>query len=155
MPCVACTCTSTIASIREDAPAAMTARLRNFTYVYPYLRRIYLADRQGVVLSSSDPGDVGRSVFDISPGLREQLRQRVAAAGRLGRAGEPRPRIATPTTQTFQSARDHSVIRKQHVGGVLVAEMLDAPFEEMLRDISERAIGAQQAYLMESAESSC
>src|SRR5688572_17668350 len=60
-------------AIREDVLATMTARLRNFTYVYPYLRRIYFTDRQGVVLSSSDPGDIGRALVDISPGARDSF----------------------------------------------------------------------------------
>jgi hypothetical protein len=64
--------------IRENTPAAMTTRLRNFTYVYPYMRRIYLADPQGMVLFSSDPGDVGRSVLDLSPGLRSSLLDYIA-----------------------------------------------------------------------------
>ncbi len=134
-------------AIREDAPAAMTTRLRNFTYVYPYLRRIYFADNQGKVLSSSDPGDINRSVFDISPGLRNNfgsvLRRPVGSVELVSLTHD-----RDEDDQTFHLlATIHD--SKQRVGGVLIAELLDAPFEEMLRDISTRDIGTQQAYLME------
>lgn len=132
--------------IRDNTPAAMTTRLRNFTYVYPYMRRIYLADPQGVVLFSSDPGDVGRSAFDLSPGLRsnfESVLRRPVGSVELVSLAEPSAQSAT--FSLLVTVRDF----KDHVGGVLVGEMLDAPFEEMLRDVGERATGAQQAYLIE------
>ena len=133
-------------AIREDAPAAMTERLRNFTYVYPYLRRIYFVDRDGRVLSSSDTADIGRTAFDISPGLRQNfasvLRRPLGSVELVSRI-----HARDGDGQTFQLlATIHD--SKQHVGGVLIAELLDAPFEEMLRDISSRAIGSQHSYLV-------
>lgn len=134
-------------AIREDVLAAMTARLRNFTYVYPYLRRIYFTDRQGVVLSSSDPGDIGRTVSDISPGVRDNFTSVLKRpVGSVELVTLTKDRDADDQTfQLLATIQDS----QQHVGGVLVAELLDAPFEEILRDISEHAIGTQQAYLME------
>ena len=133
-------------AIREDAPAAMTARLRNFTYVYPYLRRIYLVDRQGTVLSSSDPADVRRSVFDIAPGLRANFASVLGRpVGSVELVNLTRERDADD--ETFQLlATIHA--SSQHAGGVLIAELLDAPFEEMLRDLGDRGAGAQQAYVI-------
>jgi hypothetical protein len=134
-------------AIREDVLATMTARLRNFTYVYPYLRRIYFTDRQGVVLSSSDPGDIGRTVFDISPGVRDNFTSVLTRpVGSVELVTLTKDRDADDQTFQLLATMQDS---QQHVGGVLVAELLDAPFEEILRDISERAIGTQQAYLME------
>ena len=132
-------------AIREDAPAAMTARLRNFTYVYPYLRRIYIADRHGAVLASSDPADVDRSAFDIAPGLRANFAsvlKRPLGSVELVSLGK-KSNARHETFQLLASIRDS----KEHVGGVLIAELLDAPFEEMLRDLADRNRGAQQTYL--------
>jgi signal transduction histidine kinase/CheY-like chemotaxis protein len=131
--------------IRENTPAAMTTRLRNFTYVYPYMRRIYLVDPQGTVLFSSNPGDVSRTIFDIAPGLRHNFESVLRRpVGSVELVSLPEPTDAS-TFHLLVTVRDF----KEHVGGVLVGELLDAPFEEMLRDIGERGMGAQPAYLIE------
>jgi signal transduction histidine kinase/DNA-binding response OmpR family regulator len=134
-------------ALREDAPTEMTARLRNVTYVYPYLRRIYLADEQGKILSSSNREDIGRSAFDISPGLRTNfasvLRRPV---GSVELADLSLDKDADDETFQLLATIPDS---KQRLGGVLIAELLDAPFEEMLREISKRTVGGQRAYLVE------
>ncbi|WP_293858956.1 ATP-binding protein, partial [Steroidobacter sp.] len=134
-------------ALREDSSAAMTARLRNFTYVYPYMRRIYLTNPQGTVVSSSDAHDVGHSVHELSPGLRanfDSVLQRPVGSAEL---------VSLTKERDADDATFHLMITirdaKQHVGGVLIAELLDAPFEEMLRDIGKRATGARQAYLID------
>jgi signal transduction histidine kinase/DNA-binding response OmpR family regulator len=135
--------------IRENTPAAMTTRLRNFTYVYPYMRRIYLVDPEGVVLFSSDPADFGRSMIDVAPGLLRNfesvLHRPVGSVELVTLSGERDERSAT--FHLLVTVRDVN----EHVGGVLVGEMLDAPFEEMLRDAGDRATGVRQAYLIEPA----
>ncbi len=50
--------------VREGKPEQIAAELRNVTYVYPYLKRIYLADPHGQILASSDAFDVGHSAFE-------------------------------------------------------------------------------------------
>jgi len=133
-------------AIREDAEAQITARLRNVTYVYPYLRRVYFADRQGDIVSSSNPEDIGRSVFDVSPGLRTNFASVLQRpAGSVELADLSRERDADDETfQLLATVQD----ARQHVG-VVVAELLDAPFEEMLSEISERTVGDQRAYLVD------
>ncbi len=76
-------------AIRDDTPAEMTARLRNFTYVYPYMRRIYLANLQGKILSSVGSGRCRSLGGRAHARTARQFQQRPAAAGRFGRAGEP------------------------------------------------------------------
>ncbi len=124
-------------ALHKDTPADMTARLQNFTYVYPYMRRIYLTDLQGKVLSSSDANDVGHSVFDFTPGLRANFAsvvQRPVGSAELVSLTHERD-ADDSTFYLMITVRDAD----NHVGGVMIAELLDAPFEEMLRDISKRA----------------
>src|SRR5688572_22699273 len=40
--------------VREGAPEDVSRQLRSATYIYPYLRRIYLSDPRGRILASSD-----------------------------------------------------------------------------------------------------
>ncbi|HEY0684797.1 MAG TPA: ATP-binding protein [Steroidobacter sp.] len=134
-------------AVREGSPAEIGARLRNFTYIYPYMRRIYLADPHGKVMFSSDVSDVGQSVYELSPGLRANftsVQQRPVGMAELVSLRHERER---------DDATFHLLITvpddKHRPGGVLIAELLDAPFEEMLRDISKRIRGTQRAYLIE------
>lgn len=134
-------------AIRAETLAEMTARLRNFTYVYPYMRRIYFASLQGKILSSSDPADVGHSVAELTPGLRANFTsvvQRPVGSAELVSLTHERDSDDS-TFYLMVTVRD----AKQRIGGVMIAELLDAPFEEMLRDISKRATAGQQAYLIE------
>jgi signal transduction histidine kinase/DNA-binding response OmpR family regulator len=134
-------------ALREDAPADMAARLRNLTYVYPYLRRIYFVDRQGAILSSSNSEDIGRSAFESSPGLKANFAsvlQRPVGSVELADLSQDRG-ADDDTFQLLATIQDS----RQHVGGVLIAELLNAPFEEMLSEISQRTVGDQRAYLVE------
>ncbi|MET0533177.1 MAG: ATP-binding protein, partial [Steroidobacter sp.] len=135
-------------ALRSDSLAEVTDRLRNFTYVYPYLRRIYFVDRQGRVLSSSDPADIDRSIFDISPGLRNNFASVLKRpTGSIELADLSRNRDANDETfQLLVTLHDS----KPSLGGVLVAELLDAPFEELLSEINERSVGGQGAYLLDA-----
>ena len=135
-------------AIQEDAPGAIVAQLRSITYVYPYLRRIYLADDAGFVLASSDPSDIGRSTFDVSPGLRARFASvlkrpigsiEVANIDRDAHSGRRVLRLLTRINDKRGISR-----------GVLVSELLNAPFEEMLRDVNRRAVGDQRAYLVDA-----
>jgi signal transduction histidine kinase/DNA-binding response OmpR family regulator len=133
--------------LHKDTRAELKARLQNFTYVYPYMRRIYLTNLQGNVLSSSDANDIGHSVFDFTAGLRANFASVV-----LRPVGS-----AELVSLTHERDKDDSAFylmitvrdANNHVGGVMIAELLDAPFEEMLRDISKRASAERQAYLIE------
>jgi signal transduction histidine kinase/CheY-like chemotaxis protein len=133
-------------SLRKDDPQAMVARLRGITYVYPYVGRIYLADSAGVILASSEPEDIGRSAFEVT-GLRARFASVLArplgsiemAGLQLGSSSD-RPAFRLLT----QIAGEDGASR-----GVLVSEILNAPIEEMLRDVNRRAPGAQQAYLVD------
>jgi signal transduction histidine kinase/CheY-like chemotaxis protein len=134
-------------ALHKDTPTDMQARLQNFTYVYPYMRRICLTNLQGKVLSSSDANDVGRSVLDFTPGLRANLVsvvQRPVGSAELVSLTHERD-ADDSTFYLMISVRDAN----NHIGGVMIAELLDAPFEEMLRDISKRATAERQAYLIE------
>jgi signal transduction histidine kinase/DNA-binding response OmpR family regulator len=134
-------------AIRADESVDMTARLRNVTYVYPYLRRIYFVDRRGKILSSSNPEDIGRSAFELSPGLRANFASVLQRpAGSVELADLSRNRDADDQTFQLLATVPDS---KQRVGGILIAELLDAPFEEMLSEISERTVGGQHAYIVE------
>ena len=133
-------------AIREDEPAAIVSQLRAITYVYPYLRRIYLASEDGAIVASSDAADIGRSAFDLSPGLRPRfasvLKRPLGAIEMADRDSNS----TGPDIQLLTQIRD----RNGKSRGVLVSELLNAPFEEMLRDINRRAIGDQQAYLLDA-----
>jgi signal transduction histidine kinase/DNA-binding response OmpR family regulator len=132
--------------LRKDDPQSLVARLRGITYVYPYLGRIYLANTDGLILASSEPEDVGGSAFEVS-----ELRARFASVlkrplGSIEMAGleagthsnHPAFRLLT------QIADEHGASR-----GVLVSELLNAPIEEMLRDVNRGGTGAQEAYLID------
>ena len=135
-------------SLRDDGDRAMVARLRALTYVYPYIGRIYLADQSGIILASSEPSEVGSSAF-ASPGLKPYFRSVLERpfstieiadldAAARGQANAPVFRLLT------QIRDEQGKIR-----GILVSELLNAPFEEMLRDVNRRALGAQEAYLVD------
>jgi signal transduction histidine kinase/DNA-binding response OmpR family regulator len=135
-------------SLREDDDAAMVGRLRALTYVYPYIGRIYVADESGAIIASSEPADVGTSALE-SPGLKpffESVLKRPFGTIEIadmdpasrGKANAPVFRLLT------QIRSEQGKIR-----GILVSELLNAPFEEMLRDVNRRAIGAQEAYLVD------
>jgi signal transduction histidine kinase/DNA-binding response OmpR family regulator len=126
----------------------MVQRLRALTYVYPYIGRIYVADESGVILASSEPSEVGSSAFD-SPGLKpyfESVLKRPFSSIEIadldtasrGNANAPVFRLLT------QIRNEQGKIR-----GILVSELLNAPFEEMLRDVNRGALGVQEAYLVD------
>src|SRR6185295_2553286 len=52
------------AVIRDGGPAEVSKQLRTITYIYPWFRRLYLADEQGQIIASSDTFDVGHSVLE-------------------------------------------------------------------------------------------
>jgi signal transduction histidine kinase/DNA-binding response OmpR family regulator len=134
-------------ALQQDEPKAMVAQLRSITYVYPYLRRIYLADDTGAILASSDPADIGRSAFETSIDLRSHfasvLKRPLGSIEMADLDRDPGSDSAAfrLLTRIWDS---HGRTR-----GVLVSELLNAPFEEMLRDSNRHAIGAQQAYLVD------
>jgi signal transduction histidine kinase len=135
-------------SLREDDDEAMVKRLRTLTYVYPYIGRIYVADESGVIFASSEPSEVGRSAFE-SPGLEPHFRAALARpfgsveiadldAASHGKSNVPVIRLLT------QILNQQGKIR-----GILVSELLNAPFEEMLRDVNRHALETQEAYLVD------
>jgi signal transduction histidine kinase/DNA-binding response OmpR family regulator len=135
-------------AIKQDEPRAIDAQLREITYVYPYLRRIYLADDAGLILASSDSSDIGRSAFELS----EALRPRFASVMK-----RPLGSIEMADLDSESSAADRAIRLLVQISdlqgksrGILVSELLNAPFEEMLRDVNRRAIGDQQAYLLDA-----
>jgi signal transduction histidine kinase/CheY-like chemotaxis protein len=134
-------------SIREDQPASLSAQFRAITYVYPFLRRIYLADSSGVILASSDFSDIGRSAFEQSTGLRYRFASVIKRpSGSIEVAGpgddtQPAHRAFRLLTQILNSQGESR--------GVLVSELPNAPFEEILRDVNRRGTGTQRAYLVD------
>jgi signal transduction histidine kinase/DNA-binding response OmpR family regulator len=135
-------------SLREDDAAGMVARLRSLTYVYPYIGRIYVADESGMVLASSEPADLGRSAFS-SPGLEpyfQSIRKRPYGSIEIADL-DSAPHVANKTAvfRLLTQIRDN----QDHIRGILVSELLNAPFEEMLRDVNREALGAQRAYLVD------
>jgi len=135
-------------SLREDDDKAMVGRLRSLTYVYPYIGRIYVADESGVILTSSEPSDVGRSAF-LSPGLEpafQSVRNRPFGSieiADLDSASNGKSNAAV--FRLLTQIRDN----RGKIRGILVSELLNAPFEEMLRDVNRGALGEQQAYLID------
>jgi len=134
--------------VREGAPVDVSRELRSATYVYPYLRRIYLADPKGRIIASSDSFDVGHSVFELGDILHVHFAlalQRpygsvhVAVLERYGHDDRSIFHMLAPVNDTRGITR-----------GVLIAELLNAPFEEILRDVKSGASGADQAYLFDS-----
>jgi signal transduction histidine kinase/DNA-binding response OmpR family regulator len=135
-------------SLREDDDKAMVARLRSLTYVYPYISRIYVADESGVILTSSETSDVGRSAF-LSPGLEPSFQSvRKRPYGSIEIADLDSASNGQSNAAVFRlltQIRDN----RGKIRGILVSELLNAPFEEMLRDVNRGALGAQQAYLVD------
>jgi signal transduction histidine kinase/DNA-binding response OmpR family regulator len=133
-------------SLRKDDPESLAARLRGITYVYPYVGRIYLANSDGLILASSEPEDAGRSAFEVT-GLRAHfasvLERPLGSIEMAGlefgsKADHPAFRLLTQIADAQGASR-----------GVLVSEILNAPIEEMLRDVNRRGSGNQQAYLID------
>ena len=135
-------------TLSEDDDHASVGRLRALTYVYPYIGRIYVADASGAILASSEPADVGSSAFE-SPGLKpffESVLKRPFGAIEIADLdATSRSKPNAPVFRLLTQIRsDQGKIR-----GVLVSELLNAPFEEMLRDVNRRALDAQEAYLVD------
>jgi signal transduction histidine kinase/DNA-binding response OmpR family regulator len=135
-------------SLRDDDDAAMVKRLRDLTYVYPYIGRLYVADASGVILASSEPSEVGRSAFE-SPGLEAHFRGVLERPfGSIEIAGldeASRGRSNAPLFRLLTQIRNE----QGKIRGILVSELLNAPFEEMLRDVNRRALETQEAYLVD------
>ncbi|HEX3847977.1 MAG TPA: response regulator, partial [Steroidobacteraceae bacterium] len=135
-------------SLKEKQGGALVRHLRAATYVYPYLRRIYLADDAGNILTSSEPADTGRSAFALSDDLQPHFRRVLALpAGSVEMAGPAYPSKRAQAAFRLLTRIDDAP------GGrpiVLVSELLNAPFEEMLRDVGPGGSGIQQAYLVDA-----
>ena len=131
---------------KESEGDALVKRLRGITYVYPYLRRIYLADEAGNIVASSDPADMGRSAFFLSAGLRPHFDNvRRLPRGSIEVAGLDRDAHRSAFRLLTRIDDEPAGTRL-----ILVSELLNAPFEEMLRDVHRGARGTQQAYLVDS-----
>jgi signal transduction histidine kinase/DNA-binding response OmpR family regulator len=135
-------------SLRDDGDRAMVARLRALTYVYPYIGRIYLADQSGIILASSEPSEVGSSAF-ASPGLKPYftsvLERPFSTIEIADLDAAARGQANAPVFRLLTQIRDE----QGKIRGILVSELLNAPFEEMLRDVNRRELGAQEAYLVD------
>jgi len=127
--------------------ANLTSQLRGIIYVYPYFRRIYLTDDTGIILASSEPTDIGQSAFDGWAAMRSHLASvlkrpmgtvEMAEAGNESRADSSVFRLLAKLADTGNGRH-----------AVLIADLLNAPFQDMLRDVNRRALGAQQAYLVD------
>ena len=136
-------------ALQDDDPKIVAAQLRSITYVYPYLKRIYLASATGVIVASSDPADLGTSAFDTSVELRAQfaavLEKPMGSVQMVENGGDASNR-GTPSFRFLTQLRDS----RGNSHGVLVSQMQNAPFEDMLRDVNRRSVGAQQAYLLDA-----
>jgi signal transduction histidine kinase/DNA-binding response OmpR family regulator len=134
--------------IRAGSPDQMARQLRTMTYIYPYLRRIYLVGGAGTIIASSDPYDAGHSVSEQQDTLTTHFT-----------AAKQRPAGAIQFAVLDRAKRGESVFHllavvhdmQGHERGVLIADLLNAPFEELLRDVSGDLQGAQNAYLVDSA----
>jgi signal transduction histidine kinase/DNA-binding response OmpR family regulator len=133
--------------VRDGTPDAIARQLRTVTYVYPYLRRIFLADLKGRVIASSDRFDVGHHVSEFggvftvhfATAMQRPIGTVQVAVLDTGRTpGEPVFRILAPVQNSRGESR-----------GVLVAELMNAPFEEMLRDVKSSTGTSDQAYLFD------
>jgi signal transduction histidine kinase/DNA-binding response OmpR family regulator len=135
-------------ALREDDAAGMVARLRSLTYVYPYIGRIYVADESGIILASSEPSDTGLSAFR-SPGLEpffQSVRKRPFGSIEIADLdSNPGARQGTAVFRLLTQIRDD----QGKIRGILVSELLNAPFEEMLRDVNRGTLGSQKAYLVD------
>jgi signal transduction histidine kinase/DNA-binding response OmpR family regulator len=132
--------------LREDSPEAVTAQLRTVTYVYPYIARLYLASTDGLVIASSEPAQVGTSAFG-SAGLAEDFQSVLKRpAGSIAMADHD-----TDSSGSAPVFRLLAQIRGKdgHTRGVLVSELQNAPFQEILRDVNRGKIAAQRAYLVD------
>jgi signal transduction histidine kinase/DNA-binding response OmpR family regulator len=134
-------------ALQQHEAQAMVQQLRSITYVYPYLRRIYLTDETGIILASSDPSDMGRSAFELSSGLRapfaSMLKRPMGSVEMAERDSDSRS--DQPVFRLLTQILD---LQGRH--RVLVSELQNAPFEEMLRDANRGAIGTQHAYLVDA-----
>ena len=131
-------------SLREDPPNQVIARLRSITYVYPYIGRIYLADPAGRIIASSEPSEVGRSAFDsadLQPHFASVLKRPLGSIEVVNIDGGPA--VERPVFRLLTQIRDPA----GNTRGILVSELLNAPFEEMLRDVNR--LGARQAFIVD------
>jgi len=134
--------------IRGDTTPATNNKLRTITYIYPYLRRIYLADLNGKIIASSNPYDLGHSVFEQFDILRVHFAvtlQRPIGSIQVA-MNERRKNGDDPLFDLLALVHDKKGVPR----GVLIAEMFNAPFEEMLRDVNRGVSGTQRAYLLDS-----
>lgn len=140
-------------ALQDADPKMVEAQLRSITYVYPYLRRIFLADPSGIIIASSDPADVGQSAFDMSSKLREHFAAILTKPSGTIQLAEDDGTMA-PGQHRAESGPSLRFLTQIHdargrTAGILVSQLLNAPFEDMLRDINRRSVGAQQAYLVD------
>ena len=134
--------------IRNGTPEEAARHLRTLTYVYPYLRRIYLADEQGRIFASSDSFDVGHSAFEQNSVLSTQfalVKRRAQGAVQFAVVDHEQSSHEPIFHLLAQVQNDAGASR-----GVLVADLLNAPFEDMLRDVDAGRQISQQAYLLDS-----
>ena len=133
--------------IREGTPEQMAHQLRTITYIYPYLKRIYLAQLGGTIIASSDAYDVGHSVFEQQDILSVHFAAaRQLPVGAVQFAVFERTEPGEPVFHLFAVVHDSQGRER----GVLIADLLNAPFAEMLRDVSGDRFGAQRAYLLDA-----
>ncbi len=126
---------------------SMNARFRTATYAYPYMRRVYLADSDGTVLASSEAADVGRPLSATSPELVAQLPSVLGRpAGSVEMANLER--AADPNASVFRLLAALPAANRRP-RAVVVVELLNAPFQDMLRDVSARSTTARPAYLID------
>ena len=133
-------------SIRNSGGAVSASQLREIIYVYPYFRRVYLSDETGLILASSEPTDVGQSAFDGSAALRSHVAsvlQRPMGTVEMAEVG----RNSSAESSVFRLLAKVAGGNGSHV--VLIADLLNAPFQDMLRDVNRRALGSQQAFLVD------
>ncbi|MBM3881471.1 MAG: hypothetical protein FJ387_17390 [Verrucomicrobia bacterium] len=57
--------------VEPPAPQAVSRKLAEFTYAYPYLHRLTLVDSHGVVRAGSHAADVGQSLLHRLPHLAD------------------------------------------------------------------------------------
>src|SRR5579871_1874922 len=121
--------------LREDPAEAVASELRAVTYVYPYIGRLYLADDNGTVIASSEPSQVGSSVFD-SGALRAHFQSVLQRPiGSIEMADHDLDH-GSPVFRLLAQIRG----RDGRSRGVLVSELQNAPFQEILRDVNRGEI---------------
>jgi signal transduction histidine kinase/ActR/RegA family two-component response regulator len=134
--------------IRDGAPQEVARELRMITYIYPYLHRIYLADEQGTIVASSDSYDVGHSVFEQADIMHVHF-----AAARRRPVGTIQFAVFDPNSEPREAIFHLLAVVENSAGrgrGVLIAELLNAPFEDMLRGVEGPLFGMQQTYLFDA-----